>query len=57
MDNILFIVLGVIAGLVIGWYIGTNEIYYRDHIQAKAGIFIDGYDKNTVHNLKLRTKE
>ena len=57
MQSILATIVGSIIGIIIGYTTGVNEIIHRDHIQAKAGIFIDGYDKNKVYDLKVRNKD
>lgn len=48
----------IIAALIAGvacWFLGVNygqnDIHFRDHVQAKGGIFIDGYDKNKIYKV------
>lgn len=47
-----YVLIGILSGLLslgIGYSIGTNEILYKDHVQAKAGIFIDVYHAYPVN--------
>lgn len=43
--------LGFTLGFFIGHKSGRNTIHLRDHLQAKAGLFIDDYDNNKIYTI------
>lgn len=48
---VLALTIGLVAGYVTGAHLGANDILHRDHVQASAGFFIDGWDKNKVYTV------
>lgn len=46
--------VSVITGIIVGFVsynAGQIDVHFRDHIQVKAGVFIDGYDKNKIYRI------
>ena len=50
-QRLIGLLIGLLMGFGVGWYAGSREVYHRDHIQAKAGIFIDGYANNKIYTI------
>lgn len=47
----LALLIGLVAGFLWGQQWATWDVLYRDHVQASAGIFIDGYAKNKLYRV------
>lgn len=49
--SMLIAVVSAIIAYAWGYSDGMERIYRADHIQARAGVFIDGHDKNKIYRV------